>query len=176
MTGRAWLRAADCDLVALGTIIRETVGAMAEARKTGWGVDFMVSQAGYAAEVPMLGRAAVEGLYGVGFTPIPYFDEAGPELQGWMTRYRERFGADANIQAVAGYIAISVAMRGLENAGRDLTVDGFVAGLERIQGYTDIFGTPPVEFGPERRLGARKTFLNQVRDGRWVRLTEPLDF
>ncbi len=172
----ARLRAADCDLVTLGTIIRETVGAMAEARKVGWPVDFLVSQAGYAPEVAALGQQVVEGLYGVGFTPIPYYDDAGPEVRDWMTRYRERFGADASIQAVAGYMVMTIAAMGLENAGRDLTVDSFVDGLERIRGYRDIFGSAPVGFGPDRRLGAEQTFLNQVREGRWVRLTDPLSF
>ena len=38
--GRASMKADGCDLVVLGTIIRETIGAMSEAKKLGWDVDF----------------------------------------------------------------------------------------------------------------------------------------
>jgi ABC-type branched-subunit amino acid transport system substrate-binding protein len=172
----ARLRAENCDLVTLESVIRETVGSMAEARKIGWEVDFLVNQAGYAPEVVMLGKEVVEGLYGMGFTPIPYRDTATPEVQAWMERYTETFGTEANIQAVVGYQVIKLTALGMENAGRELTVDSFVAGLEQIRDYTDMFGSTPVSFGPERRLGSETTFMNRVQGGRWVRLSEPLGF
>ena len=93
-----------------------------------------------------------------------------------MESYEARFDLPANVQAVAGYQVIQLTALGMENAGRDLDTDSFVAGLEQIQGYTDMFGSAPVSFGPTRRLAAETTFLNQVQGGRWVRLTEPLAF
>ena len=36
----AKMKDANCDLVVLGTIIRETLGAIGTARKLGWNVDF----------------------------------------------------------------------------------------------------------------------------------------
>jgi len=172
----ARLKADNCDLIALGTIIRETVGAMAEARKIGWDVDFMVCQAGYAPEVALLGKDVVEGLYGVGFTPIPYYDTASEPVKAWMDSYKEKFGADANIQAAAGYAVITMTAVGLENAGRDLTADSFVKGLEQIHDYQDMFGSTPISFGPDRRLASESTFLNQIQSGRWTRVTEALSF
>ncbi len=172
----ARLRAAECDLVTLQSVIRETVGSMAEARKIGWDVDFLVNQAGYAPEVVMLGKEVVEGLYAMGMTPIPDYDSASTDVQAWMDRYRERFDADANIQAVAGYQVIQLTALGMQNAGPDLSTDSFVAGLEKIQGYTDMFGAAPASFGPERRLAAETVFVNRVEGGRWVQLTEPIGF
>jgi len=172
----ARMNADGCDLVALGTIIRETVGAMAEARKIGWDVDFLVGQAGYAPEVALLGKDVVEGLYGVGFTPIPYYDTADDVVKAWMDSYKEKFGADANIQAAAGYMVITLTALGMENAGRDLTSESFVQGLEQIQNYEDIFGSTQITFGPDQRLASESTFLNQIQDGRWVRVTEALSF
>lgn len=172
----ARMRAADCDLVTLQSIIRETVGTMAEARKIGWDVDFIVNQAGYAPEVVMLGKEIVEGLYAMGMTPIPYHDTASPEVQAWMDRYEARFDTAANIQAVAGYQVMQLTALGLQNAGADLDTDSFVAGLEQIQGYTDMFGAAPVTFGPERRLATETVFVNQVQGGRWARLTDPIGF
>ena len=37
----ARMKADNCDLVVLGTVIRETIGAMGEARKLGWDVTFL---------------------------------------------------------------------------------------------------------------------------------------
>jgi ABC-type branched-subunit amino acid transport system substrate-binding protein len=172
----ARLRAEDCDLVTLGTIIRETVGAMAEAKKIGWDVDFMVCQAGYAPEVALLGKDVVEGLYGVAFTPIPYYDTASEEVKAWMDRYKAAFETDANIQAAAGYSVITLTALAMQNAGRDLTAESFVAGVEQIQNYQDMFGSTPVSFGPDRRLASESTFLGQIQGGRWVTVTEELNF
>jgi len=172
----ARLRSADCDLVTLGTIIRETVGAMAEARKIGWDVDFLVCQAGYAPEVVMLGKDVVEGLYGVAFTPIPYYDTANAEVKAWMDRYKAAYQTDANIQAAAGYQVITMTALAMQNAGPKLTVDTFVKGAEKIQNYKDMFGSTPISFGPKRRLASESTFLGQVQNGRWVTVTGILSF
>lgn len=45
----AKLRRANCELVVLGTIIRETVAAMAEAGRADWAPIFLVSPGGYTA-------------------------------------------------------------------------------------------------------------------------------
>ena len=59
----AKLRSDGADLVTLGTVIRETVGAVKTARAMGWDVDFLVSGAGYAQTVAALGGEAMNGLY-----------------------------------------------------------------------------------------------------------------
>jgi hypothetical protein len=61
------MKADDCDLVVLGTVIRETIGAMTEAKKIGWIVDFLGAIPTNVLEVPALGKGAVEGLYAAGF-------------------------------------------------------------------------------------------------------------
>ncbi len=168
----ARLKSDGVDLVVLGTIIRETVGAMATARKMGWNVDFIVSQAGYAPVVAALGKGNVEGLYGGGMTPIPYPDTASPGVKKWLKRYKDKFGKDANVQAVIGYIVMKTVAMGLENAGRDLTPDSLVAGLEKISGYQNMFGSAPISFSAGNHLATRKTFVAQIRNGRWVTLTD----
>lgn len=172
----ARLRADKCDLVALGTIIRETIGAMAEAKKLGWQVDMVGSAAAYAPEVAALGKEVVEGLYATGQTPIPYYDTAAPPVRAWMEAYKAKFGAEANIQSVAGYNVIMVTAEGLKNAGRTLTVDSFVEGLHTISGYTDMFGSAPIAFSRDRHLATRTAFVAQIRNGRWAKVTEHLSY
>lgn len=167
----ARLRSDGVDLVVMGTVVRETVGAMAAARNLGWDVDFLVSQAGYAPIVAELGKEAVDGLYAGAMTPIPYADTASPDVLDWIGRYKSKFNQEPNIEAVVGYMVITTAAMGMENAGRDLTVDSLVAGLEQIREHRNIFGTSPISFTVDDHLATRYTFLAQIQNGRWVPLT-----
>ncbi|MDU8356939.1 ABC transporter substrate-binding protein, partial [Pseudomonas syringae pv. actinidiae] len=72
----AKMKADGCDLVVLGTVIRETIGAMNEARKLGWDVTFLGATPTNVLEVPALGKEAVEGLYAASGFEIPYEDTA----------------------------------------------------------------------------------------------------
>ena len=57
----AKMKSDGCDMVMLGTVIRETIGAMGEARKLGWDVTFLGATPTNVLEVPLLGKDAVEG-------------------------------------------------------------------------------------------------------------------
>ncbi len=83
---------------------------------------------------------------------------------------------DPNIGAVYGHVAADLTVVALEKAGADLTLEGFLRGLESIKGYHDIFNGPEVNFGPDKHQGANSSFLAVVKGGRWVRLTDPLTF
>jgi branched-chain amino acid transport system substrate-binding protein len=171
------LKAAGCDLVALGTIVRDSIVPYATARKIGWNdVDFLGSAATYDLFVAAAQGGVTEGLYAMGLTDMPYRDTLSPTAQAWFDRYKERYKADPNIGAVYGHVAADLTMVGLDKAGKDLTLDSFVKGLESIKGYRDIFNGPEVTFGSNKRQGASSSFLAVVKGGRWVRLTDPLTF
>jgi branched-chain amino acid transport system substrate-binding protein len=171
------LKGAGCDLVVLGTIVRDSIVPYATARKIGWNdVDFLGSAATYDAFVAAAQGGVTEGLYGMGLTDQPYRDHLSPTAQQWFDRYKERFKADPNIGAVYGYVAADLTVLGLEKAGPELTTDSFVKGLESIKGYHDIFNGPEVNFGPDKHQGANSSFLAIVKGGKWVRLTDPLSF
>lgn len=171
------LKGAGCDLVVLGTIVRDSIVPYATARKIGWtDVDFLGSAATYDGFVAGAQGGVTEGLYAMGLTDFPYRDTLTPTAQQWFDRYKERYKADPNIGAVYGHVAADLTVVGLQKAGKDLTLDSFVKGLESVRGYRDIFNGPEANFGPDRRQGANSSFLAQVKGGRWVRLTEPLGF
>jgi branched-chain amino acid transport system substrate-binding protein len=171
------LKAAGCDLVALGTIVRDSIVPYATARKIGWtDVDFLGSAATYDLFVAAAQGGVTEGLYAMGLTDMPYRDTLGPAAQAWFDRYKERYKADPNIGAVYGHVAADLTVTGLEKAGADLNLNTFVSGLESIKGYRDIFNGPEASFGPNKHQGANSSFLAVVKGGRWVRVTEPLTF
>jgi len=171
------LKGAGCDLVAMGTIVRDSIVPYATARKIGWtDVDFLGAASTYDLFVAAAQGGATEGLYAMGLTDMPYRDTLSPSAQGWFDRYKEKYKADPNIGAVYGHVAADLTVTGLDKAGKDLNVDSFVKGMESIQGYHDIFNGPEVNFSATKHQGANSSFLAVVKGGRWVRVTDPLSF
>jgi branched-chain amino acid transport system substrate-binding protein len=71
----AKMKASGCDMVVLGTIIRETIGAIGESRKTGFNPVFLGSSAAYTDLIHKLGGKAMDGLYATMTVQNPYLDE-----------------------------------------------------------------------------------------------------
>jgi len=171
------LKAANCDLVVLGTIVRDSIVPYATARKMGWtDVDFLGSAASYDLFVAAAQGGVTEGFYAMGLTAMPYRDTLSPQAQAWFDRYKERYKVDPNIGAIYGHVAADLTVTAIEKTGPELTTENFVKAMESIKGYHDIFHGPEVSFGPDKHQGANSSFLAQVKGGRWVRLTDPLSF
>jgi branched-chain amino acid transport system substrate-binding protein len=171
------LKAAGCDLVVLGTIVRDSIVPYSTARKIGWtDVDFLGSAASYDLFVAAAQGGVTEGLYAMGLTDMPYRDTLGPAAQAWFDRYKDRYKVEPNIGAVYGHVAADLTAVALDKAGASLSLDSFVKAMESIKSYRDIFNGPEASFGPDKHQGASSSFLAVVKGGRWVRLTDPLTF
>ena len=169
------LREAKCELIAMGTIVRDTIVPYTTARKAGWNdVVFLGSAATY--DLVVGAAPGMTGFFGMGLTEMPYADSEHPKVKAFVEAYKNKFHIDPNIGAVYGYVAADLTVQGLTNAGKDLTTDSFVKGMEAIKDYHDIFNGPPVSFGPNIRQGANSSFLAEVKGGRWSRVTQPLGF
>jgi branched-chain amino acid transport system substrate-binding protein len=169
------LRQAGCDLVLMGTIVRDSIIPYATARKMGWtDVDFVGSAAAY--DLVVGAAQGMEGFHAMGLTEMPYADSAVASVKQFVEKYKKTYNIDPNIGAVYGYVAADLTVTGLKNAGADLTLDSFIKGMESIKGYKDIFNGPEASFGPDKHQGANSSFLAVVKGGRWVRVSEPLSF
>jgi branched-chain amino acid transport system substrate-binding protein len=168
------LKAAGCDLIAMGTIVRDTIIPYTAARKSGWDVTFLGSAATY--DLVVGSAPGMDGFYGMGLTEMPYADSALPAVADFVKQYKAKFSIDPNIGSVYGYVAADLTLTGVQKAGKDLTVDSFVTGMESIKGYHDKFGGPEVNFGPNIRQGANASFLAEVKNGHWTRVTGYLGF
>jgi branched-chain amino acid transport system substrate-binding protein len=172
----ARMKADGCDLVVLGTVIRETIGAMTEAKKIGWTVDFLGAGPTNVIEVPLLGKDAVEGLYAAALFEIPYEDTAQGKVKEWLANYRKMFGIAANTQAIIGYNSIETFAFYANLAGRDLTGQSLLAALESGKEFHDIFGSPAVKFSPTNHLATAETMVQQIENGRWKVIQSGLVF
>ena len=164
------LQRAGADLVVLGTVPRETAGVMAEIAKVGWKVDALADAGACSQYTIALGKQAVEGLY-VQCQYVP-FDPANesPAVKDWIKRYEARFKTKADIAAALTYDMEDMIIMALDRAGRDLTAEKFLAALESIHDYQDIFGSPPQTFGPNKHLGTDGFVLLHVEGGKFQRM------
>src|SRR5256712_1509245 len=99
------LKAAGCDLVVLGTIVRDSIVPYATARKIGWtDVDFLGPAATYHLFVAPAQGGVTEGPYAMGPTDMPYRGTLSPTAQAWFDKYKDRFKADPNLGAVQRHV------------------------------------------------------------------------
>jgi ABC-type branched-subunit amino acid transport system substrate-binding protein len=172
----AKMKSDGCDMVMLGTVIRETIGAMGEARKLGWDVAFLGATPTNVLEVPTLGKDTVEGLYAASGFEIPYEDTAKGKVKDWLANYKKEFGIDANTQAIIGYNAIMTFAYYANKAGKDLTGQKMLDELESGDKFLDIFSSPPTKFSKTDHLANTVTQVQQIQKGRWVLMKDSLSF
>ncbi len=163
----ARLKGANCDLVVLGTVIRETIGGIAEARKIGFNPTFLTSQAGYTELIHKLGGKAMDGLYATMTVQVPYLDDASQPVRFWATKYKTKFGDDPALFSVIGYQIVDYFAQAAAKAGKNLTTDTFIKAMDTMSFPADIFGAPPMTYSPTKRLGSEASRLSQIVDGRW---------
>jgi branched-chain amino acid transport system substrate-binding protein len=163
----ARLKAADCDMVVLGTIIRETIGGIGTARKLGYNPVFVGSSAAYTDLIHKLGGKAMDGLYATMTVQNPYLDEASQPIRFWANKYKTKFNEDPTVFSVYGYSAIDSFIRAAQKAGGNLTTDSFVKAMDTMVIPADIFGAAESRFGPQKRLGSNQSRLSQLQDARW---------
>ncbi len=168
----AKLKAAECDLVVLGTIIRETVGTVSEARKTGFNPTFVGATAMYTHLIHALGKEAVEGVYGVHTMVHPYADDPHPPIREWAAKYKAKFSEDATVFSVYGYYIMDIFAKATDKAGANLTTDTFNNAMETTKFPPDIFGSPECSITKNDRLCNSKVRIGQIKGGRWVSISD----
>jgi branched-chain amino acid transport system substrate-binding protein len=146
---------AGCDLVCMGTIVKDTTIILQTAHKMGWDVDFCGQFASYSTAVAEAPGEPAEGFYSMAPALYRYPDYPNPAVQAFAAEYRRRFG----------------------KAGRNLTLDSFIGALEGMQGWHDIFGGPPLSLSATNHHASNQSFLSVVKNKRWVPVVDqPLSF
>ncbi|MGC1175209.1 ABC transporter substrate-binding protein [Polaromonas sp.] len=168
----AKMKASGCDMVVLGTIIRETIGAIGESRKTGFNPVFLGSSAAYTDLIHKLGGPAMNGLYATMTVQNPYLDEASQPIRFWANKYKTKFNEDPTVFSVYGYSIIDTFAKAAQKAGPNLTTDSFIKVMDSLSSGPDMFGSAPASFSPTKRLGSDASRLSQITDGKWKVVSE----
>jgi branched-chain amino acid transport system substrate-binding protein len=169
------LKEAGCDLVVMGTIIRETIVTIGTAKKLGWNdVVFVGQNASYDPIIAAAQGGITEGFYSGAGMPYTYVDTASDEIKAWAAKYKARTGKDPNSPAEYSYVGADIIAKALEAAGKDLTREKFIAAMEGIKDYKPFLPGPVVTLGPNKHKGSSVTYLSKVQGGRWVIVNDNL--
>ncbi|MDP3346181.1 MAG: ABC transporter substrate-binding protein, partial [Hydrogenophaga sp.] len=161
------LASSQCDMVVMGTIIRETIGGIATARRLGFNPTFVGSSAAYTDLIHKLGGPAMNGFYATMTVQNPYTDEASQPIRFWANKYKTKFNEDPTVFSVYGYSLVDSFLRAAGKAGPNLNTDSFIKAMDTMTIPPDIFGSAEMTFSPTKRLGSNATRLSQLQDNRW---------
>ena len=164
----ARLHDANCDLIVVGGIVRDSVQIISAVRKTGWKVDMLGQAASYDEAVADVPGGVTEGFYSMAPVLFVANSSENPAVVKFVQDYKKEFGKEPNFAAQIGYTGAQLVVQALKNAGKDLTADSFVSGMESIKDWHDIFGSPPMTFSATKHQGSNESFLCVVKGGKWV--------
>lgn len=170
------LKAAGCDMVVLGTVIRETAGAMQEARRQGWNVDMLGNQASANSSVIKLGGEAMEGFYATSPALLLSAMEPTPAITALLERFKKKYGKEPEDGMIFGHVSMMLFAEGARLAGKALNTDSLVAGLEKVKDWTTTLPMVPVTYGANDRLASRSAYMLQVKGGKFVAITAPITY
>jgi len=160
------LRDANCDLITMGTIVRDWTLIIATVKKLGWNVDLLGQVASYDTAIAEAPGNVAEGFYAMSPSLYAYPDDPRPAIKALGQKYKARYGFEINYLGEMGYTSAQIAIEALKRAGRDLTTDSMVKAMESIQDFHDVFGGT-YSFSPTNHHGATSAFLSVVHNGRW---------
>jgi branched-chain amino acid transport system substrate-binding protein len=168
----AKMKSSGCEMVVLGTIIRETIGAIGESRKTGFNPVFLGSSAAYTDLIHKLGGKAMDGLYATMTVQNPYLDEASQPIRFWANKYKTKFNEDPTVFSVYGYNIIDTFAKAAQKAGTNLTTESFIKVMDTMVIPPDMFGSSQASYTATKRLGSDASRLSQITDGKWKPVSE----
>ncbi len=164
----AKMKSSGCDVVLMGTIIRETVGVLAEAKKIGLDAFFLGTSAAYTHLIPALGGPVAEGFTAMMTTGHPYADDPSPQVREWAARYKTKFNEDATVFSAYGWQIAYAFEEFAKKAGTDLTVESFLKAVESTDLPKDMFDMQGCKITPANRLCDNSFRLSTIKNGRWV--------
>jgi branched-chain amino acid transport system substrate-binding protein len=171
------LRDAGCDIIMMGTIVKDTTIILQTARKMGWELPFCGNFASYSTAVAEAPGEPAEGFYSMSPALYRYADDTRPAVRAFFEKFRAAYGIDPNYLGEAGYTQALFIIDVLNKAGRNLTLDTLTATLESMTDWQDIFDGPRLTLSPTSHHASSQSFLSVVKKARWSPVVEdPLSF
>lgn len=161
------LRADGCELVGVSLGPRQLITVVGTAKQLGWtDAKFLTTSAGFMEAIAAVPGGVTDGLYAAAawVDLQARRDEEAPAK--FIAEYEARFGQPATGFAMLGYNAAETLIRGLENAGRDLTTDTFREGMRRVD-YHDPLTDSHISYSADNHMGANQITISVVENGRW---------
>ncbi|MEK9953633.1 MAG: ABC transporter substrate-binding protein [Curvibacter sp.] len=138
-----------------------------QARGKGYGGQFFnVSFVGSKALADELGAAGM-GVVISQVVPFPYIPSS-PVVREYQQRMKEAGQTELDFSSMEGFLIARVFVEGVRRAGRNLTRESLITGLESMKDVN--LGGFEISYSPRDHSGSRYTDLTIIgRDGRFVR-------
>ncbi|WP_421853682.1 ABC transporter substrate-binding protein [Oricola sp.] len=160
------LKDAGCDVIATALGVRQTIVAVATAKKIGWtDATFIGSSAAFHEAIAAQPGGITEGYYAAaGWSD--YKPRLGdPEVKTWYDAFKAKFdGEEPGMAAILGNAAAQTLVKGLEAAGPDLNADSFRQGMESLN-FRDPVGDSQFEYSADSHQGADDIVISVVKGG-----------
>lgn len=162
------LRKAKCEVIAMGTIVLDSIIPYATSLKMGWKTTFVGSVAAYDMFVAGFKKGKVmNGFYAMTSFEMIYDDNANAFQKKWAAAYKAKFGKPHTGASQLGYGTADILVEALKRAGKNLTTDGFVKAMESLKDFPQPLGGANVTYGPKDHEGADTSALAVVQNGKW---------
>jgi len=161
---------ANPDVIAFFGNPAEAAIAMRQARELGIKQPFFVGSNMVDPSLITAARTNAEGV--TGFSLIPYLPgSTAPEMKRWEDNWRKEYtnapaGRPNNFDLLA-YGDMYVLAEGMRRAGKDLTTDSLIKGLESIQNYRVGPVATPRTFSTKHHIGNLSLVPMTVKNGQW---------
>lgn len=162
------LKAAECNVVIMALGVRQSITVVGTAKKMGLSdMQFLNTSAGFLGVVAAVPGGVTEGLY----ASSGWIDLAARAADAapakFIADYTAKYGSAPGGFAMLGYSAAHQTVMALEAAGKDLTTDSFIAGMETIDYKSDLMGAQ-ITYGAGDHQGADEVVISVVENGGWV--------
>ncbi|MGD9031424.1 MAG: ABC transporter substrate-binding protein [Desulfobacteraceae bacterium] len=101
---------------------------------------------------------------------LPGFESEADRVFNIVKKYNPKL-AKTGFFGLLGSVSMMHLVKGLELAGRDLTVEKMIRAMESIKNWTPAAGGAPVTYGPNRHHGLNSSRLLKAEKGRLVPVT-----
>lgn len=115
---------------------------------------------------------AAEGIYTTSFTPLPDSNDSKViKFREFMKKYlpNEQVGSFA----MWGYLGGEILTEALKRAGKDLSRETLVAGMESIQNWKESIAAN-INYGPTNRAPQNLIYIIQFKEGKFNQVTDPI--
>jgi branched-chain amino acid transport system substrate-binding protein len=164
------LNAAGCELITTALGVRQTITAVATAKKMGMtDLKFLGASASFHTAIAKVPGGVTAGFYAAAGWADIVARMGDPEVGGWVKTYQEATGDFPGTGALLGRSAAETFVRALEAAGPDLTSESFQAGMESLN-FEDKISGVTVDYSADDHQGADAIVISQIQGDNWVEI------
>ena len=164
----AKMRDANCDLILVGGIVRDTVQIISAVRKIGWKVDMLGQAASYDAAVAEVPGGVDRGLLFHDADAVRRGDRQRSEGGRVPRDVQEEVRPRSEFRRADRLYRREVVVQALTERRQEPDHRQLRRRMESIKDYHDIFGSPTISFSKTKHQGSNESFLCVVKDGKWV--------